>query len=166
MLCYESNDCLSANKQSQKPESNITNYGVMTTIPNSPKKENMVMPHNLYTEKNFSEIYSHAEINTSSSVRCDSHTQFDKLKSVPKSASFVYSQMFLNPHNDKGEFYFRYGTVDSYPQLVEIITTTNAKYRTYNELIKENQPTKLAFDLEWCDFRSTGEPMVPHTPSL
>ena len=45
--------------------------------------------------------------------------------------------------------------MQSYDQLVDLIVTTNPTYRTYNEILLENQPCKLVFDLEWCDYKST-----------
>lgn len=104
---------------------------------------------NPYSEKIFSEFY---ELLSQGSYH-NPVTPFHKLDEVPKQKStFLYAQTFPKPvskSNPKGGIYNKYGSIQSYDQLLDIIASTDPIYRTYNELIQADQPVKLTFDLEY-----------------
>lgn len=123
-------------------------------IDSAPTDSTQSSPPTLYIEKNFSQF--NASLNRS--LYSNPVTPYKKLENVPKQSgpTILYAQTFAKPvskSNPKGGIYNKYGVLQSYDQLLEIIASTKPELRTFNEVIQVNQPVKLTFDLEWCDFK-------------
>jgi hypothetical protein len=137
----------------------------------APEQSQNVNPDNLYTEKistkvndydlMFEQFYNSKEICnqtiTSPFVKLD--------QALKKKQRVVFAQTFKRPiskQNPKGGIYNRYGTLSSYEQFLKIVETTDPSFRTYNEVIRESQPIKLTFDLEWVEFKLTSDEYINH----
>jgi len=124
----------------------------------------MSTSNNIDREKIFSDFFESARLGQYSKKNCDAFTQYYRFEKIPNpEAGFIYSQMYQKVD---GKTVFRYGAIRSYDQLLDVITSTNIEHRTYNELIRENQSTKLVFDLEWCDFKINGNEFLKHPKEL
>ena len=131
--------------------------------PKSDQKRSMEKKnvYNISAENKFSIFNELCQSHHDSNKVRDPLTKYSKIEEIPLSqreSSLIYSQVFSKPiskSNPQGGVYFKFGIVKSYPELLERIITTGSPNRTYNEIIMEHQPCKLAFDLEWCDYEQT-----------
>lgn len=121
----------------------------LVKVPIKLKSQNLdYLSHNISQDILFSKINEIAQNPKNKEKKIFDKKKLKEILPHLKNKQIVVAQGFNDANK---EYYNRYQAFDNYPQFIDLIKKILPKYRTFNEVLIENQPIKLVFDLEWMD---------------